>query len=80
LGLPIKQGVLLGARRYTAHALTFAAGQILTIAARPIYRDESGMGSFDCAIFSDDTLLAQATVNVFEPEDFAVFLQKKKPS
>ncbi len=74
-GKPVKQGVLLGTRRYHGHAPRFAAGQPLTVTASPVYRDESGMGSFACAVHAGERLLAEATINVYEPEDFAVFLQ-----
>lgn len=75
-GQPVKQGVLLGTRRYQPACAAFAAGRPLRVSASPVYRDESGMGSFLCRIDCGEDRLAEATVNVFEPEDFALFLQE----
>ncbi len=77
-GVPVKPGVLLGCRRYLSEHAAFAADCDLSIVARPVYRDESGMGSFECEIWTDERKVVSATINVFEPEDFAVFLEQRR--
>jgi len=75
-----KQGVLLGARTYTAHTSSFASGEPLLIRATVIYRDESGLGAFDCEIVREmepENPIATSTLKVFEPEDFHEFLKEK---
>lgn len=75
---PVKQGVLLGTRRYQPVSPVFAAGQTLQVWAQPAYRDAAGMGSFQCRIECQGHVLVQATVNVFEPPDFALFLEESR--
>lgn len=77
-GVAIKPGVLLGCRHYLSQSARFGAGVELSIVARPIYRDENGMGSFECEILADGRAVVDATINVFEPEDFTVFLQQRR--
>ena len=78
-GLPVKMGVLLGTRIYRADVASFAAGRVLQIRAREIFRDESGLAGYECAIASDGRQLAEAVLKVFEPEDFGLFMQGKQP-
>lgn len=70
-----KQGVLLGTRSFRAAVAYFGAGVPLQIQATIAYRDDSGLGAYDCMIMSGDMKLASATLKVFEPENFESFLQ-----
>jgi len=72
---PQKQGALLGTRRYVAHRPWVAAGTPLSIETTLVYRDSSGIGAYDCRLFSAETTLATATLTVYEPDDFQQFLQ-----
>lgn len=75
-GEPPKQGALLGTRSYKTCCPAFAAGAALHIHARVNYRDVSGLAAFDCRITdAAGTELANATLKVYEPEDFQVFLK-----
>lgn len=74
-GVPPKQGVLLGTRSYLSTVPAFAANVPLSIHATMIYRDASGLGAYDCRITCGDEELATATLKVFEPDDFQLFLQ-----
>ncbi len=71
-GLPPKQGVLLGTRAYRSHVSAFSGA--LRVEARVAFRDDSGLGAYDCSIVSSDQVVATATVKVFEPDDFQTFL------
>ena len=71
-----KQGVLLGTRSYHSIAPYFAANRPLRIKAVMVFRDESGLGAYDCSISNDNNgTLATATLKAFEPSDFHLFLQ-----
>lgn len=73
-GLPPALGALLGTRRFAATVSAFDAGQPLRIEAKLNFRDESGLGAYECAIADGARQLATATVKVFEPDDFSTFL------
>ncbi|HEY0267793.1 MAG TPA: hypothetical protein VGC12_01015 [Methyloradius sp.] len=71
-----KQGVLLGTRSYVAKTPSFEANVRLYIKSILVFRDESGLGAYDCSISNDNNeALATATLKVFEPADFQSFLQ-----
>lgn len=74
-------GVLLGTRRYAAVSSHFAPGERLSIAIVEKLQDESGFGAFDGTILSSSGIeLANATVKVFRPPDFAAFISEKRPA
>lgn len=79
-GLPPKPGVLLGCRRYRAAEPRYAAGTVLRVRAALAYRDEGGFGAYDCMISANGRELASATLKVYEPADFAAFLQEQPDS
>ena len=65
---PVKAGFLLGCRRYECNRAFFAADCTLTLSARQVYCDDSGIGVFDCTIESDG-ILATAQIKAFRPEN-----------
>ncbi|MDQ1763754.1 hotdog family protein [Achromobacter aegrifaciens] len=78
-GEPVKLGFLLGTRRYESHADALPAGARLTIHARRGLIDASGMSVFECELRDDARLLAEATLNVYQPKDPAAFIQEESP-
>lgn len=74
-GTPPKPGVLLGSRAYRASASSVPPGTRLQVSARMSYSDESGFGVYDCAIRCVSGHLASAALKVYQPADFAAFLQ-----
>lgn len=78
-GAPPRQGVLLGTRHYAAKRPTFAAGEALLIRAVLVFRDESGLGAYDCSILAGGEEVASATLKIFEPDDFQT-LQQASPT
>lgn len=81
-GLPPKQGVLLGTRSYKAVVPVYLAGAALQVEARVSFRDESGLGAFECTIRraeAPEEALATSTLKVYEPEDFDAFMKGKHP-
>jgi predicted hotdog family 3-hydroxylacyl-ACP dehydratase len=79
-GTPAKQGVLLGTRSYKSKAPSFTAGQCLRMQVRVSFRDESGLGAFDCNIqlAATQEVLATALLKVYEPDDFNVFMKESQ--
>ncbi|HEY1182081.1 MAG TPA: hypothetical protein VN066_08885 [Rhodocyclaceae bacterium] len=81
-GQPPKQGVLLGTRSYKTTAASYVTGAPLRIEARVSFRDESGLGAFECTISrpgNSEEALATAMLKVYEPEDFDAFIKGKQP-
>jgi predicted hotdog family 3-hydroxylacyl-ACP dehydratase len=76
-GKPPKAGVLLGTRQYRATQPRFPAGSELMVSARMTYRDDTGLGAYDGAITLHGAEVATASVNVYEPPDFAAFLAEQ---
>lgn len=74
-GAPAKPGALLGTRKYTSTQPAFAAGAILHVQTKVIYRDSSGLGAYECSIEARGEEVARATLKVYEPDDFQTLLQ-----
>lgn len=82
LGVPPKQGMLLGTRSYKTNCPIFTADQGLRIEARLSFRDEGGLAAYVCQISpaaAPTQVLASAILKVFEPDDFQEFLKGKTP-
>lgn len=72
---PPKQGLLLGARSFTAHKSAFFGNETLLVTAREVFQDASGLGAFDARIEQAGEIVAEATLKVFEPADFKTFME-----
>jgi predicted hotdog family 3-hydroxylacyl-ACP dehydratase len=59
-------GYLLGTRRYHSTVARFPPGARLLVSAHCTFRDESGLGAFDCELAVGEEVLASASVKVFE--------------
>lgn len=75
-GEPARRGVLVGTRSFRALPARFAGGTPLTVRAHLVFRDASGLGAYDCTIESGQDVLAEATIKVFEPDDFDEFVRR----
>ena len=73
----VQIGFLLGSRKYKTMRGYFALGETLKITIKELYREDSGLRVFECAILAaDDELIAQANINVFQPKDPQAFIQE----
>ena len=72
-----RPGVLLGARAYRTRAGSFPRGERLRISAKISDADESGFGTYACAIHGAAGPLAEATLKVFAPPDFRAFIESR---
>ena len=74
-GEPVKAGVLLGARKYTASLDCFPLHCTLKVHVQRVLMADNGLGAFDCRIDVDGgATVATAIVTVFQPDDFNQFL------
>ncbi len=72
----IQIGFLLGSRSYKTTQEFFKLGQLIFIEVEELYREESGLSVFGCVIKNEQKqVLAEAKVNVFQPEDAKKFLE-----
>ena len=74
---PVEIGFLVSTRKYKCDYAVFTLGMALQITVKLLYKDESGLSAFDCAIFIDDKEVASARVNVFQPENPTEFLAEQ---
>lgn len=74
---PVEIGFLVSTRKYKCDYAVFKLGMDLQITVKLLYKDESGLSAFDCAIFIDNKEVASARVNVFQPENPAEFLAEQ---
>lgn len=72
---PVKIGFLLGTRRFESTQSSVPAGAELRVHARCELQAGNGLGMFSCAVHTQDMLVAQAQLSVYEPEDGVAFVQ-----
>ena len=78
-GGALKLGFLLGTRKYKPNIAFFPSGETLQVRATKLMEDAAGLSVFDCTIVANnqvETILAQAKINVFQPENSAAYLQE----
>jgi predicted hotdog family 3-hydroxylacyl-ACP dehydratase len=77
----IRLGFLLGTRKYKPNVAYFPRGTRLLIKAEKLLVDAAGLSVFDCTIVAEDQpeiLLAQAKINVYQPEDSTEYVSKRQ--
>ncbi|WP_448564069.1 ApeP family dehydratase [Thalassotalea ganghwensis] len=74
----IEIGFLLGSRKYTVHQPVFNVGNTYSISVEKLYQEDSGLTVFECAIYHEDLIIAQAKVNAFQPNNPLAFLKEQQ--
>ncbi len=74
-GDAVRVGFLLGSRKYEAAVPAFAVGSVLQVHAHRVLQGDNGLGAFECRIEHDGTVVATATVTVFQPDNVNEFLK-----
>jgi predicted hotdog family 3-hydroxylacyl-ACP dehydratase len=74
-GGEVKIGFLLGTRNFHSHTFGFPLKQSLQIKVKQLYYD-GNLGAFECSIKEQDNILAEAQVNVFQPDSVEELLQE----
>ena len=73
-GVEPKLGALLGSSNFRSAFAAFSPQTPLAITACLEFRDDSGLGAYECRIEVKGTEVASATLKVFEPENFDQFI------
>jgi predicted hotdog family 3-hydroxylacyl-ACP dehydratase len=73
----VKIGLLLGSRRYSCNRELFPLNTLIVVNVEKVIGSDNGLFVFECSISGPNNLLANANLNVFEPEDTDSFLQGK---
>ena len=74
-----KMGALLGTRSYHATAKSFTAVSPLRIRVQLLFDDaSSGLGAYGCTIEQEGAIVANATLKVYEPEDFELYMEENR--
>lgn len=80
-GEDIRIGFLVGSRKYTCNTPAFPIGTTLTIQVTRELQGDNGLGVFVCRITSEadsaNMIVAEANLNVFQPDDAAEFLKNE---
>ena len=74
---PVQVGFLLGSRKYEPVKNVFKLDEEYIIRVKQLYREDNGLGAFQCSIHEQDTLIADSKLNVFAPEDASQFLKEE---
>jgi len=72
----VKIGFLLGTRKYETFTPLFELGDELEITVLELIQEESGLSVFDCIIKRAEQVVAQAKINVFQPDEPEQFLKE----
>ncbi|NRA53003.1 MAG: 3-hydroxylacyl-ACP dehydratase [Gammaproteobacteria bacterium] len=72
----VKIGFLLGTRKYETFTPLFDLGDELEITVVELIQEESGLSVFDCIIKRAEQVVAQAKINVFQPDEPEQFLKE----
>jgi predicted hotdog family 3-hydroxylacyl-ACP dehydratase len=78
-GAPVRLGFLLGTRQYECHVAAFPPGAVLTVQVARTLQDDSGMGVFQGSILEGRHEIAQARLNVYQPDDISRYTQESEP-
>ncbi|GIU43973.1 thioester dehydrase [Shewanella sairae] len=70
----IRVGFLLGSRKLKMHINQFDLGQSYQTKVTRLYQEESGLAVFDCQILHNQKVVAEANVNVFQPQDTQAYI------
>lgn len=73
---PIKIGFLLGTRKLKLHIHAFKQGEQYQTRVSRLYQEDSGLAVFDCQILYNNEIVAEANVNVFQPQDTQAYISE----
>ncbi|WP_394173840.1 ApeP family dehydratase [Thalassotalea litorea] len=74
-GEQVKPGFLLGSRKYKIFESNFNVQTRYEIKVEEVYKEDSGLSVFDCAIYEGNNLVVVAKLNVFQPDDPLSFIK-----
>ena len=75
-GEKIKPGFLLGTRSYKAQSVSFDRNTPLNVKAEVLFQNDE-LASFNCWIKSKGKTLAEARINVYQPQNFEKVIEEQ---
>ncbi|WP_232771503.1 ApeP family dehydratase [Colwellia sp. 12G3] len=70
-------GFLVSSRKLKVFVSEFTLGMQLIVSIEQLYAEESGLSAFDCFIEHDGKRVAEAKINIFQPQDANAFLAEQ---
>jgi len=70
-------GFLVSSRKLKVFVSNFTLGMKLDVFVEQLYVEESGLSAFDCFIEHDGERVAEAKINIFQPQDANAFLAEQ---
>lgn len=73
-------GMLIGTRKYRCNLPQLPVGLHMTIAVKALLEDNEGLSVFQCrlqGLADEESLIAEANLNVYQPQDIDTYLQTK---
>ncbi len=75
-GQQVVIGFLVGTRKYHCEVENFLVGERLTVYAHKLIMGDNGLRVFECTISRNNTVIAEANLNVFQPNNPENFLME----
>lgn len=75
-----KVGMLIGTRRYRCSISSLPVGMTMEIKVSVLLEDENGLSVFQCTIFNAGDIIAEANLNVYQPQDIQQYLEAVVPA
>jgi predicted hotdog family 3-hydroxylacyl-ACP dehydratase len=70
-------GFLVSSRKLKVFVSNFTLGMKLNVFVEQLYAEESGLSAFDCFIEHEGERVAEAKINIFQPQDANAFLAEQ---
>ncbi len=82
-GREVSIGFLVSSRKFRVYTPSYTLGSQLVVNVEQLYKEDSGLCAFDCKINlikeeQQNILLAEAKINIFQPNDPEAFLAEQK--
>ncbi len=71
---PVRIGFLLGSRKLKMHIKAFQLGESYQTKVSRLYQEDTGLAVFECQISHHDQVVAEANINVFQPQDTNAYI------
>jgi predicted hotdog family 3-hydroxylacyl-ACP dehydratase len=70
-------GFLVSSRKLKVLVSELTLGMRLMVTVEQLYAEESGLSAFDCFMEHDGERIAEAKINIFQPQDANAFLAEQ---
>jgi len=70
-------GFLVSSRKLKVFVSNFTLGMQLNVFVEQLYAEDSGLSAFDCFIEHEGERVAEAKINIFQPQDANAFLAEQ---